>query len=94
MYRIIVSESKGRKDRLLAEENCRISALSSADYCLHDRKEEDWGRFAFRGSKQEIRRLFEAENLSSAALEKLSESRDYTVTFLGRPRLQLVQRAG
>ena len=94
MYLIIVSERKERKfrsSRMLAEEVCRISALSSADYCLHDREELDWGHFAFRGSKKEIRRLFEAENLNSTTLDKLSEGAEYTVTFLGCPRLRILQ---
>lgn len=103
MYQIIVREiSTGSRHnrnlwegRAIAEEPCRISALSSADYCLRSREEVDWGRFSFRGNKQEIRRLFEAERLSAKNLEKLSEHKDYTVLFLGRPRLEVLgNRAG
>lgn len=99
MYRILVEEiykeERGgiarnvlrnlRRQQPLAAENCRISALSSADYCLRGRREIDWGRIAWRGNKTEIARLFEAERLNSADLEKLEENREYTVLFF-RPQ--------
>ena len=99
MYQIIVSELRTGKHsalrpwegRSLAQQTCRISALSSADFCLRGREEVDHSQFAFRGSKAEIRRLFEAEQLSAAGLEKLSDHKDYTVLFLGRPRLKVLR---
>lgn len=93
MYQIIVSEleSKHLWSRVIAQEKCRISALSSADYCLRDREEVEMGRFCFRGNAREIRRLFAAEALDSAALENLREHRDYAVFFLGRPKLEVLR---
>lgn len=99
MYQIIVEEIGAEKkprrslwtEKPLAEAPCRISALSSADYCLRFREEVDWGRIAFRGNKAEIHRLFEAERLNSAGLERLSDHREYTVLFLGKPRLEVLR---
>lgn len=99
MYKLIVGEiSRERKENwhscndnpyavwdgaAFAEENCRISALSSADYCLRNRVEVDWGSVAWKGSAGEIRRLFEAERLDSSGLENLEADKDYAVLFLG-----------
>lgn len=65
-----------------AAENCRISALSSADYCLRSRVDVDWGGVAWKGNAKEIRRLFEAERLDSSGLKGLQPDRDYAVLFL------------
>ncbi|MBQ2855053.1 MAG: hypothetical protein IJE81_06220 [Oscillospiraceae bacterium] len=65
-----------------AAENCRISALSSADYCLRDRVDVDWGSVAWKGTAEEIRRVFRAERLDSAGLKDLKEGKDYAVLFL------------
>ena len=85
MYQIIVGEmgKTGKKGRPLAAEKCRISALSSADYCLRDRVDVAWGRIAWRGNRKEISRLFEAERLNSSALEGLDSGKEYRVMFLG-----------
>lgn len=97
MYQIIVKElgSQAFRGAVLAEERCRISALSSADYCLRGREEVDRGRFSFRGNGREIRRLFEAEQLNPRGVENLRDHKDYAVFFLGRPRLEVLPgRAG
>ena len=65
-----------------AAETCRISALSSADYCLRSRVDVDWGSVAWKGNAREIRRLFEAERLNSTGLKDLKEGKDYAVLFL------------
>ena len=65
-----------------AAETCRISALSSADYCLRDRVEVDWGSIAWKENAGEIRRLFEAERLDASGLKTLENGRDYAVLFL------------
>ena len=99
MYRIIVGEIEeqrkqdnrpalygGWNGKPIAAEKCRISALSSADFCLHDRKEMAWGKVCWRGSKKEILRLFDAERLDMAGLRELDSNRDYGVLFLGKCR--------
>lgn len=68
--------------RALAAQNCRISALSSADYCLRSRIDVDWGTVAWKGTRGEIRRLFEAERLDTAPLEQLEPGQDYAVAFI------------
>ena len=65
-----------------AAENCRISALSSADYCLRSRVDVDWGSVAWKGNAEEIERLFEAERLDASGLEDLQPEKDYAVLFL------------
>ena len=65
-----------------AAETCRISALSSADYCLRNRVDVDWGSVAWKGNAKEIGRLFEAERLNASGLEKLHPEKDYAVLFL------------
>lgn len=98
MYKIVVGEISAQRKakwdirntnpysvwegRALAAENCRISALSSADYCLRDRVEVDWGRIAWKGNRKEICRLFEAERLNDSGLSKLDSRKDYAVLFL------------
>ena len=98
MYKMIVGEiSRARKDRwdirsdnpysvwdgkAFAAEVCRISALSSADYCLRDRLDVDWGSVAWKGNEREIRRLFEAERLNASGLQQLEQNKDYAVLFL------------
>ena len=98
MYKMIVGEiSRARKQQwdlkndnpysvweghALAAETCRISALSSADYCLRDRVEVDWGSIAWKGNPKEIRRLFEVERLNDAGLRHLEQGKDYAVVFL------------
>lgn len=77
MYKIMV----GSKFHPLAVETCRISALSSADYCLGSRTELCRGSFAWQGSKQDILRLFQAEQFNLGALEKLEEGKHYSVLF-------------
>lgn len=68
-----------------AAETCRISALSSADYCLRSRVDVDWGSVAWKGNAKEIRRLFEAERLDAAGLKALKPEKDYAVLFLELP---------
>lgn len=98
MYKIVVgSISAARKEhwelvnpnpysvwdgKALAAQNCRISALSSADYCLRSRIDVDWGAVAWKGRPEEIRRLFEAERLDASSLEQLGEGEEYAVVFL------------
>ena len=65
-----------------AAETCRISALSSADYCLRNRVDVDWGSVAWKGNAREIGRLFEAERLNSSGLKDLKPEKDYAVLFL------------
>ena len=65
-----------------AAENCRISALSSADYCLRNRVDVDWGSVAWKGNAKEICRLFEAERLDASGLKDLKPGKDYAVLFL------------
>lgn len=66
-----------------AAEKCRISALSSADYCLRNRVDVDWGSVAWKGNAKEIRRLFEAERLDDSGLKRLTPGKEYAVLFLG-----------
>ena len=68
--------------RPFAAEECRISALSSADYCLRNRVDVDWGSVAWKGNAEEIRRVFRAERLNDSGLAALKEGRDYAVLFL------------
>lgn len=98
MYKIVVGQiSRGRKrdwerkdpnpysvwdGDALAAQVCRISALSSADYCLRNRIEVDWGSVAWKGNRREIFRLFEAERLDTAPLEQLKAGKDYAVIFI------------
>ncbi len=98
MYKMIVGEiSRPRREKrdlksdnpysvwdgkAYAAENCRISALSSADYCLRNRLDVDWGSVAWKGTATEIRRLFEAERLNDTGLHSLEEGKDYAVLFL------------
>ena len=98
MYKIVVgSISAARKNnwelvnpnpysvwdgKPLAVCNCRISALSSADYCLRSRIEVDWGTVAWKGRPEEIRRLFVAELLEEELLSGLREGEEYAVIFL------------
>ena len=98
MYKMIVGEiGSMRKDRWdlkndnpysvwdgkpFAAEECRISALSSADYCLRSRVDVDWGSVAWKGNEKEIRRLFEAERLNACGLKDLKPGKDYAVLFL------------
>lgn len=98
MYKMIVGEiGSMRKDRWdvkndnpysvwdgkpFAAEECRISALSSADYCLRNRVDVDWGSVAWKGNDKEIRRLFEAERLNARGLKDLKPGKDYAVLFL------------
>ena len=98
MYKMIVGEiSRPRREKwdlksdnpysvwdgkAYAAENCRISALSSADYCLRNRLDVDWGSVAWKGSAEEIRRVFRAERLDDTGLGALEEGKDYAVLFL------------
>ena len=83
MYSIVVGELGGKP---LAASKCRISALSSADYCLRDRVDVDCGRITWKGTPREIRRVFEAERLDVSGLNYLDPARDYTVLFQGKCR--------
>lgn len=85
MYKIVVGETgkNGKRGQPLAAENCRISALSSADYCLRNRVDVAFGRITWKGNRKEISRLFEAERLNSTVLESLDSGKEYTVLFLG-----------
>ena len=96
MYQIIVDEIKEGKTLAerqtgsrgrghLAEEKCRISALSSADFCLGRRQETARGQFQWTGSGKAVRRLFAAERLSEKSLELLDSGKNYLVMFLGQP---------
>lgn len=99
MYRIIVGELDaaraqtgalplygGWKGKPLMAQKCRISALSSADYCLRDREEMDWGKICWKGNKKEILRLFAAERLNDTALRNLDGKKEYGILFLGSCR--------
>ncbi len=68
--------------KALTAQVCRISALSSADYCLRSRIDVDWGSVAWKGNRREIRRLFEAEGLNCGPLEQLNPLGDYAVVFI------------
>ena len=83
MYRIVVGELGGKP---LTASKCRISALSSADYCLRDRVEVDRGKIAWKGTAREICRVFEAERLDVSGLKQLDPGRVYGVLFHGNCR--------
>ena len=98
MYRIVVGQiSKARKKnwklrdanpysvwdgKPLTAQECSISALSSADFCLRCRIDVDWGTIAWKGNRKEIRRLFEAERLDCTPLHQLKALGDYAVIFI------------
>ena len=98
MYKIVVGNiSRKRKENWkledhnpysvwdgspLAAQNCRISALSSADYLLRERVDVDWGSVAWKGTKEEITRLFRAEELDEQPLLPLQSGCDYAVIFI------------
>jgi hypothetical protein len=66
----------------IAAQVCTISALSSADYCLRNRIEVDWGSVAWKGRRKEILRLFEAEGLDTSPLRQLNPWKNYAVIFI------------
>ena len=76
MYRILVQECGGRQ---LLGADCRISALSAADYCLGRREKQ--GIPAWKGHLWQIRRLFQAERLAGD-MSGLKPWKIYTVVFL------------
>ena len=85
MYKLVIGEISGKA---LAASQCRISALSSADYCLRDRVEMDWGQITWKGTPKEIRKVFEAERLDLSGLTQLEPDRDYTVLFQRKRRAE------
>ena len=89
MYQVIVEEIGGRE---LLWVNCRISALSAADYCLEARRETGANRISWQGNARQIRRLFQAERLP-ANLKGLKPFREYAVVFLKNERESLQEPA-
>ncbi len=83
MYKLVVEEP-GTGRGTLAMIPCRISALSSADYCLGRRTETGRGTFLWTASAGSIRRLLEAERLTFPFPEGLEEGKAYTLRFLAR----------
>ena len=80
MYKLAVGKNSAGREAVTAQK-CRISAVSSADFCLGDRMDPAPGRIEWRGRARAIRRLFRAEGLDCQPLQGLSPFREYTVVF-------------
>lgn len=99
MYRIIIgelSEEKKKKwdtggievssalERMIFKADCNIGTLPIAAKSFHDEVQIDWGSFAWKAFKSEIRRFFRRKGISEKELRKFDPYKEYGVIYIDK----------
>jgi len=97
MYRIMIGEiNKDQKtawenmnvnadkvlDPIMFEKDCSIGTLSLASKTFHNEEQLDWGAFAWKASKSDIKRFFRKKGISENELEAFDEYKEYGVVYI------------
>lgn len=97
MYRIIIGEiSEKRKsewnngdvsvnkvlENKLFEKDCTIDTLSTAAKTFRDEVQLDWGTFAWKAFKSEIKRFFQKKGIPKKELESFDPFKEYGVVYI------------
>lgn len=99
MYEIIIGEiSEGRKKdwfendsdpqavlkETILKKECSIATLSAAAKIFHDEVQIDWGCFAWKAFKSDLRKFFKRKGLPEAELAPFDEFKEYGVVYIDR----------
>ena len=97
MYRLIIGEiSQKRKSKWnsgdkdprsvlennLYEKECTIGTLTAAACAFHDEIQIDWGTFAWKAFKSDIKRFFKRRGISEEELAPFDEFKEYGVVYI------------
>lgn len=97
MYRIIIGEISRHNrenwqqitddpDNILEtkiyEGQCNMSTLQAAGRAFHDEIQINWGSFAWKAFKSEIRHFFKRKGIPEAELQPFDEFKEYGVVYI------------
>ncbi len=69
-------------DECLYERECSIGTLPSAGKAFRDEVQIDWGSYAWKAKKREIRRFFRRKGYPEEVLEKFDSDEEYGVVYI------------
>jgi hypothetical protein len=69
-------------DPIIVERACDMGTLSLAAKTFREEVQLDWGTFAWKAFKDEIRRFFKKKGLPEAELEPLDAYKEYGVMYI------------
>lgn len=96
MYKIKIGELKTLKDPdwneckseddilepVLIEKDCTMATLPLAAKTFRDEVQLDWGTFAWKAFKSELRKFFRKKGLQEKELEAFDEYKEYGVVYI------------
>lgn len=97
MYRILIGEiNKRQKDKwesmnsdtdrviepVILERNCDMGTLTLASKVFHDEVQLDWGTFAWKAFKSELKRFFRKKGIPEEELEPFDAFKEYGVVYI------------
>ena len=97
MYKLIIGEiNEKRKDnwqeidkdmrsilsKELYEKECTIGTLTAAAGAFHDEVQIDWGTFAWKAFKTDIKSFFKKRGIAEEHLEPFDEFKEYGVVYI------------
>lgn len=66
------------------ESDCTMGTLPMAACTFHDEIQIDWGSFAWKAFKSEIKRLFKKKGIPEAELQPFDEYKEYGVVYIDK----------
>lgn len=67
---------------VLIEKDCTMAALPLAAKTFRDEVQLDWGTFAWKAVKSELKKFFRKKGLSEQELEAFDEYKEYGVVYI------------
>lgn len=99
MYKIIIGEINRRRheqwdqeikdtnsilETKIYESDCTMGTLPMAARTFHDEIQIDWGSFAWKAFKSEIKRFFKKKGIPEAELRPFDEYKEYGVVYIDK----------
>ncbi len=66
----------------ICEYQCNMSTLEIASKCFHDEIQLDWGKFAWKGRKTEIKVFFKITGYNKKILDKIKPRKEYGIVYI------------
>lgn len=71
-------------DKTLFSGLCTMGALQEAGKCFHDEIQVNWGCFAWKAGKCELKRFFKRKGYSPRELDSFDDFKEYAVVYIDR----------
>lgn len=69
---------------IIVEKECNIGTLSQAARIFHNEEQIDWGIFAWKAFKSDIKRFFKKKGIPGKELEPFDEYKEYGVVYVDK----------